>query len=49
MPGNKPVLALATVDVSEIPEIVHVVLGSVGNLLDLQTVIAVPQLRLIVL
>jgi gamma-glutamyltranspeptidase len=46
MSGNKPVLALATVGVSEIPEIVHVVLGSVGNHLDLQTVIAAPPLLL---
>ena len=44
MSGNKPVLALATVGVSEIPEIVRVVLGSVGNHLDLQTVITAPPL-----
>lgn len=46
MSGNKPVLALATVGVSEIPEIVRVVLGSVGNHLDLQAVMAAPPLLL---
>jgi gamma-glutamyltranspeptidase/glutathione hydrolase len=44
MSGNKPILALATVGVSEVPEIVRVVLGSVANHLDLQTVLAAPPL-----
>lgn len=44
MSGNKPVLALATVGVSEIPEIVRLVLGSVGNRVDLRTVLAAPPL-----
>jgi gamma-glutamyltranspeptidase/glutathione hydrolase len=44
MSGNKPVLALAAVGISEIPEIVRVVLGTAGNHLDLQAVIAAPPL-----
>ena len=44
MAGNKPVLALATVGMSLIPETVRLVLGAVGNHLDSQTVVAAPPL-----
>jgi len=42
--GNKPTLALATVGTSLLPETVRIVLGTVGNHLDLQTVVAAPPL-----
>jgi len=44
MTGNKPTLALATVGTALVPETVRIVLGTVGNHLELQTVVAAPPL-----
>ena len=44
MTGEKPCLAVSSIGVSLLPETVRILLGSLGNHLDLQTVLAAPPL-----
>ena len=46
MTGGKPSLAVSSIGASLLPETVRVLLGSLGNHLDLQTILAAPPLLL---